>query len=82
MLGTRGWRFMGDEFALVELEGGQLRAFPRAISLKNASIAELARHVAADRFGPVMRDTPKGTIQHLRPEPDAVDRMDEPARPA
>jgi hypothetical protein len=36
----------------------------------------------AERLGPWLRDTPKGTIRHLRPRADAVSRMREPARPA
>ena len=39
LLGERGWRLMGDEFALLDLEEGRLHPFPRAISLKNRAIA-------------------------------------------
>ena len=38
LLGERGWRLMGDEFALLDLDDGRLRAFPRAVSLKNGAI--------------------------------------------
>jgi HprK-related kinase A len=82
LLGERGWRLMGDEFALLDCESGMLHPFPRAISLKNGSI-EVMRKVAGEgRFGPVLEGTPKGTIRHLRPRADAVARMAEPARPA
>ena len=81
LLGERGWRFMGDEFALLGLEDGLLRPFPRAVSLKNQSIALFDR-AAPSRLGPVLRGTPKGTIRHLRPNDEALARMDEPARPA
>ena len=81
-LGERGWRFMGDEFALLEPETGLLHPFPRAVSLKNQSIEAMRAIVAADRFGPLLEGTPKGRIQHIRPNPAAIARMDEPARPA
>jgi hypothetical protein len=73
---------MGDEFALLDLESGQLHPFPRAISLKNGAIRVMASHAAPERFGPVLEGTPKGTIRHLRPRAEAVARMREPARPA
>jgi HprK-related kinase A len=81
LLGERGWRLMGDEFALVDLDDGSLRPFPRAISLKNEAIALFA-DADPDRLGPLLEDTPKGRIRHLRPNADAVARMDEAAAPA
>lgn len=82
MLGERGWRLMGDEFALLDLCEGTLRPFPRAVSLKNGAIAAMEAECAPHRFGPRLDGTPKGTIRHLAPRPEAVARMDEPARPA
>jgi len=82
LLGERGWRFMGDEFALLEPETGLLHPFPRPVSLKNESIAVVEAAVGAARFGPRVVGTPKGTIRHLAPRADALARMDEPARPA
>jgi len=81
LLGERGWRFMGDEFALLDPESGLLHPFPRAVSLKNESLAVFGE-VDPGRLGPVMAATPKGTIRHLRPAADAVARMAEPAEPA
>ena len=81
LLGERGWRFMGDEFALLDCATGKLHAFPRAVSLKNDSIALFAR-MAPERLGPVLEGTPKGTIRHVRPNGEALARMDEPAEPA
>ncbi|MDT9598435.1 HprK-related kinase A [Sphingosinicella rhizophila] len=80
LLGERGWRLMGDEFALLDLGDFTLRAFPRAISLKNQAIG-LFDGVEPDRLGPMLEGTPKGTIRHLRPNAEAVARMDETARP-
>jgi HprK-related kinase A len=81
LLGERGWRFMGDEFALLDPESGLLHAFPRAVSLKNQALA-LFDGAGADRLGPILRGTPKGIIRHLRPPADAIVRMGEPAQPA
>jgi HprK-related kinase A len=80
LLGERGWRFMGDEFALLDPDDGRLHPFPRAVSLKNESVG-LFDGVDPDRLGPVLTGTPKGTIRHLRPNREAIGRMGEPARP-
>jgi HprK-related kinase A len=77
LLALGGWRLMGDEFALVEPATGLAHAFPRAISLKNESVAA----VAGGRWGPLLAGTPKGDIRHLVPAADAVAAMDVPARP-
>lgn len=82
LLGGRGWRLMGDEFALLDPATGAIHAFPRLVSLKNASIATLAGEVPAERLGPVLEGTPKGTIRHLVPDAAAIAAMDVPARPA
>lgn len=82
LLGERGWRLLGDEFALLDLVDGTIRPFPRAISLKNQSATIIAAIVAPERMGPRLEGTPKGAIRHLRPRPDAIARMDEPAAPA
>jgi len=82
MLAERRWRFMGDEFALLSLDTGQIFPFPRLISLKNEAIIAMQNVAALKRFGPEMKATPKGDIRHLIPPTTAVARMDEPARPA
>ncbi|ATW05595.1 HprK-related kinase A [Sphingorhabdus sp. YGSMI21] len=82
MLAERGWRFMGDEFALLSLDTGEICAFPRLISLKNQAVEAMRQVAPADRFGPEMNATPKGDIRHLVPPVEAIARMDEPARPA
>lgn len=81
LLGEHGWRLMGDEFALLDPASGLIHAFPRAISLKNEAIS-LFPDAAPDRWGPMLHGTPKGAIRHLRPCPEAIARMDAPARPA
>ena len=82
LLGETGWRLMGDEFTLIDPASGDALAFPRAVSLKNAAIAEVAARVDPARLGPLLAGTPKGDIRHLIPRADAVAAMHEPARPA
>jgi len=81
LLGERGWRLLGDEFALLDPRDGSLYPFPRAISLKNEAIG-LFTGADAGRLGPRLDGTPKGSIRHLRPRAEAIGRMEEPARPA
>lgn len=83
LLGERGWRFLGDEFILLDPDTGMIAPFPRPVSLKNSAITAMEREVDDEaRFGPVMRDTPKGTIRHLRPRTEAVDLMARETCPA
>ncbi len=82
LLGEGDWRLMGDEFTLIDPANGDALAFPRAVSLKNEAIAEVAARVDAARLGPLMAGTPKGDIRHLIPGADAIAAMYEPVRPA
>jgi HprK-related kinase A len=82
MLGCKGWRFMGDEFVLLDLVTGKAVPFPRLISLKNEAIGAMQVTALDGRFGPLLRDTPKGNIRHLVPARDAIRAMTEPAEPA
>nr|WP_208411735.1 HprK-related kinase A [Sphingomonas naasensis] len=81
LLMARGWRLMGDEFALLDPATGLLHGFPRLISLKNEAIAVLERALPGGRFGPMLEGTPKGTIRHLVPDARAIAAMTEPAVP-
>lgn len=82
MLGCKGWRFMGDEFVLLDLLTGEAVPFPRLISLNNEAIGAMQATALDGRFGPLLRDTPKGNIRHLVPAPDAIRAMAQPAMPA
>ncbi len=83
LLGESGdWRLMGDEFTLFDPAGGNALAFPRPVSLKNAAIGEMTARVPAERFGPLLKGTPKGDIRHMVPRPDALAAMHQPATPA
>jgi HprK-related kinase A len=76
---SAGWRHFGDEFALLDLQEPKLHPYPRPISLKNESIAVMEARAPADRFGPRLENTVKGTIRHLLPPREAIAAMDAPA---
>jgi len=82
MLSEKGWRFMGDEFALLNPDTGMVHSFPRLISLKNEAIAAMQAILPESRFGPLMTGTPKGDIRHIIPPTDAVQKMADTAKPA
>lgn len=82
LLGEDGWRFMGDEFALVEPATGMIHPFPRPSSLKNASIEAAWAAIDHRRFGPSLENTPKGRVRHVVPPADALAGMATAATPA
>jgi HprK-related kinase A len=82
MLGQTGWRFLGDEFALIDPVSGDAVPYPRLISLKNEAIAAMQAAAPNAVFGPLMHGTPKGDIRHLVPPVEAITAMQERARPA
>lgn len=82
LLATRGWRFMGDEFALIDPQSGLAHPFPRPSSLKNEAIGVMEAVMPQAQFGPLICKTAKGDIRHLVPDADAIAAMDVPARPA
>jgi HprK-related kinase A len=82
ILGGNGWRFMGDEFALIDTITGDAVPYPRLISLKNEAIAAMQASSPQAHFGPLMRGTPKGDIRHLAPPKLAIEQMNVRAKPA
>lgn len=82
LLGTQGWRFMGDELALLDLDSGMIHPFPRLISVKNSAIPVVEAALPNGRRGPLLEGTPKGSIRHFVAPDDGIARMAEPARPA
>jgi HprK-related kinase A len=82
LLSRAGWRFMGDEFALIDPATGYVHAFPRLVSLKNAAIPAVEAALPGARFGPLLEGTPKGAIRHLVPDAGALAAMDTPGTPA
>jgi hypothetical protein len=66
LLGEDDWRLMGDEFTLIDPATGDALAFPRAVSLKNEAIGEIAARVDAGRLGRCSRARRRG---HPPPDP-------------
>lgn len=79
---SRGWRLLSDEIALVRLDDGRILPHPRPVSLKNASIDVIRAFAPDGVMSPLVRDTVKGTVCHLRPPVDSVRRAGESAIPA
>ena len=77
-----GWRLLSDEMALLDPVSGNVTPSPRPVSLKNESIGVIRSLAPATNFGPVARDTMKGTVCHMRVSPQSLARADEVARPA
>lgn len=81
LLMARGWRLMGDEFALIDLADGAVHAFPRLVSIKNSAIPVVEAALPDAPRGPSMAGTPKGAIRHFAPDARAIAAMDVPATP-
>ena len=77
----RGWRLLSDEFGLVQPKDGLLAPFPRLVALKNESIAVIRDFAPDAVMGPEYPKTRKGTVCHLRPPTDSIERDQETAKP-
>lgn len=77
-----GWRLMSDELTLIEPGTGRVVPLPRPVSLKNASIDVIRGFAPEATFGPVVHETTKGSVAHLKPPLEAVLRGAETALPA
>ncbi len=78
---SRGWRLLSDEVALIDPEDGWIVPAPRPISLKNASIDLLRAFAPEATFGPVWQRTVKGTVGHMLPPRESLNRTHERGRP-
>jgi len=78
---NRGWRLLSDELALVDPGNGMAVPLARPVSLKNQSIEVIRKFVPNAVIGPIARDTIKGSVAHLKPPQDSVDRNREGALP-
>ncbi len=78
---ARGWRLLSDELALLDPARGRLLPVPRPVALKGASIELIEELLPSLRIGRVFAPTHKGTLAHLRPPTEAVERQAEPALP-
>lgn len=81
-LASRGWRLLSDELAMLDPATGSLQGLARPVSLKNASIPVIREFAPQAHVSAPCHDTVKGTVAHLRPTTESVDRVSRPARPA
>jgi len=77
----RGWRLLSDEMTLIDPATCNIFGLARPINLKNASIDIMRDFVPDAIFGPIVPDTKKGTVAHLRAPSESVRRVDETAKP-
>ncbi|MGN2390570.1 HprK-related kinase A [Pelomicrobium sp. G1] len=80
-LACRGYRLLSDEFGVVDLESGRLLPLLRPVALKNESIGVIRRFASQAVLGPEFPKTRKGTVAHLAPSPESVERRHVPAQP-
>jgi len=78
-LAGRGWRLFSDEIAVVDLKTNEIIPCVRPISLKNKAIDLIGSFCPDAVFGESFKDTTKGTLSHLKPSKDSVERFDERA---
>jgi HprK-related kinase A len=76
-----GWRLLSDELALLDPLRGRLSPIPRPVALKGASIELIEGLLPHLQIGRVFAPTHKGTVAHLLPPIEAVERQAEPALP-
>ncbi len=80
-LALKGWRLLSDELAMMRPGSLDLVPVPRPVGLKEQSI-EVIRHFAPDApMGPATPGTRKGTVAHLKPPKDALERCGQSASP-
>lgn len=75
----RGWRLFSDEFGLLRPGGADLLPMPRLMPLKNESIDVIRAFAPDAEFGPIIPKTRKGTIAHVKPPADSIQRAHETA---
>lgn len=80
-LALRGWRLLSDEFGALDPATGVFRPILKPTALKNQSIAVIRRFAPEVEMGPEFPNTRKGTVVHIAPSPDAVQRRRETAVP-
>lgn len=78
---ARGWRLLSDELTLVDVASGNIVPLPRPISLKNQSIASISEFWQQSIMSPVIHETLKGSVTHVRPPVESVRCAAEMARP-
>lgn len=72
---TRGWRYLSDEFALIDPDTIHLHPFPKALCIKSGSFGEMKRLGVPFASDGCYVKALKGRVSYVRPRdvrPDAV----------
>jgi HprK-related kinase A len=77
---SRGWRLLSDEFGLLRPGTTDFIPLPRLMPVKNEAIDVITRFAPQVHWGPVIENTRKGTIRHLRPSLSCIERAHQTAR--
>lgn len=77
----RGWRLLSDEFGVLRHEDGKVLPLPRAAPLKNNSIDVIRQFAPVLEQGPLFPKTRKGTVAHMWPPAQSLQRQHEAAQP-
>ena len=75
-LASRGWRLFSDEMAVIDLKTNELIPCVRPISLKNQAIDIISEFSPSSIFGLSYKDTAKGTLSHMKPKKEWIEKAD------
>lgn len=75
LVSSSGWRLLSDELAIFDLTTQKLIPNPRPVSLKNQSIDVIKRFNPNSQFSPTIHDTIKGSVAHMKPSKESIDRV-------
>jgi HprK-related kinase A len=70
-----GWRLLSDELTLINLSTAEAVPVPRPIGLKNQSIDLIRQRYPQAVFGVLSSDTLKGSVCHLKPPTESVEKQ-------
>ncbi len=79
---ARGWRLLSDELTMISIKDSMLQPLPKPMSLKNESIQVIQEFWPESVFGHVCTDTLKGSVAHVKPPAESVQRSSEEAKAA
>ena len=77
-----GWRLLSDELTLIDPATLQISPLARPISLKNESVGLVRELWPEATFGLESNGSRKGTIVHIRPPAESVERIQETVLPS
>ncbi len=76
----RGYRLFSDEFGLMDPHSDDFFPLPRLMPLKNQSIGIIKSYLPEAVLGHEIPNTQKGTVAHVRPPRESIQRMGETAK--